>query len=125
MIYYSVLRPVGIGTFPKKGFVGFKNYETRKEVFPGFWAWGELYYKESLTGKELSSYDLSDGKEKLTGEIGEMIDNAVSDIFIKLHENASGFSGDISPIDYFTLDMRQKELAELIAGIFLKQKTEE
>ena len=123
--YYSILRPVGIGTFPKKGFTGFKNYETRKEVFPGFLAWGELYYKEPLTEKELSNYDLSDGKEKLTGRIGEMIEESVSDIFIKLHENASGFSGDISPVDYFTLTMRQNELAELIVGIFLKQKIEE
>lgn len=57
--YYSVLRPVGIGTYPKEGMQEFRNYEKRVPV-PSIdrMAWGEIYYNRKLTGKEEFSYDL-------------------------------------------------------------------
>ena len=56
--YLSILRPVDIGTYPKRGFKGFKNYDTRIEV-KGIMAWGELYYDRELSDKELSDYELA------------------------------------------------------------------
>ena len=58
-IYYSILRPVGIGTYPKGGLVEFGNYDTRIFV-PAIsrMAWGWLEYDRQLTDKEKSQYDL-------------------------------------------------------------------
>lgn len=59
MTYYSTLRPVGIGTFPRAGFLGFENYDHRKEVEEiDHRAWGELYYDRELTHDEMCQYDL-------------------------------------------------------------------
>lgn len=57
--YYSVLRPVSIGTYPKKGMVDFENFEKRKYI-PAIQreAWGILYYNQKLTQDEMNSYDL-------------------------------------------------------------------
>lgn len=58
-VYYSVLRPVGIGTYPKGGLVEFGNYDTRIFVPAiGRMAWGWLEYDRQLTDKEKSQYDL-------------------------------------------------------------------
>lgn len=55
--YYSVLRPVGIETQPKSGFMGYINYDNRIEV-NGKMVWAELYYNRKLTKKEMRDYDL-------------------------------------------------------------------
>jgi hypothetical protein len=55
--YYSTLRPVSIGTYPKDGFMYFVNYDDRTEV-DGKMVWAELYYNRDLTEKEMSDYDL-------------------------------------------------------------------
>lgn len=55
--YYSSLRPVSIGTYPKEGFQGFRNYDRRKPTSAGE-AWGELYYSRKLTEREIAAYDL-------------------------------------------------------------------
>ena len=57
--YYSILRPVGIGTYPKDGMVRFKNYDQRTFVSEiSHEAWGEIWYNRELTDKEMHNYDL-------------------------------------------------------------------
>lgn len=55
--YYSILRPVSIGTQPKEGFMGFINCDERTKV-DGKMVWAELYYNRKLTEKEMRDYDL-------------------------------------------------------------------
>ena len=56
--YFSVLRPVSIGTFPKDGFADFKNYDKRRYVPEiDHNAWGYLLYNRELSEKEIRSYD--------------------------------------------------------------------
>ena len=63
--YYSSLRPVSIGIYPKEGMTGFKNYDWRKST-PAGEAWGEIYYNRELTEKEISDYDLLPDEEGRT-----------------------------------------------------------
>ena len=61
--YYSILRPVGPGTHPKKGFIGFKNYDNRTYIESiDHDAWGEIYYENKLDDKAKNSYDLVEDK---------------------------------------------------------------
>ena len=46
--YYSVMRSVSIGTYPKTGMMDFINYDDRTEV-NGRMVWAELYYNRKLT----------------------------------------------------------------------------
>lgn len=57
--YYSLQRPVSIGTYPKQGMIEFKNYDERMYV-PEICrkAWGELWYERRLENDEAWSYDL-------------------------------------------------------------------
>ncbi len=55
--YYSILRPVSIGTQPKNGFMDFINYEDRTGV-EGKEVWAELYYNRELSAEEMKEYDL-------------------------------------------------------------------
>ena len=57
--YYSILRPVSIGTYPKDGVILFENYNSRipvKEI--DHMAWGYIDYDRKLTDKEADNYDL-------------------------------------------------------------------
>ena len=57
--YYSVLRPIGPGTFPKAGMIEFENFNSRipvKEI--DRMAWGYLDYDRRLSGREVDAYDL-------------------------------------------------------------------
>lgn len=57
--YFSTLRPIGPGTFPKEGMISFQNYGYRMEDNPsGRPAWGYLDYDRQLSMKETFSYDL-------------------------------------------------------------------
>ena len=63
--YYSILRPVGIGTYPKDGMTGFRNYDKRVYVESiDREAWGEIYYSKRLDEKAMFSYDLVAEKEE-------------------------------------------------------------
>lgn len=63
--YYSILRPVGIGTYPKDGMEEFKNYDKRTYIASiGREAWGELLYSKRLDEKAMFSYDLVAEKEE-------------------------------------------------------------
>lgn len=59
--YYSVIRPVSIGTHPKNGMIDFINYDIRTEV-NGRMAWAELYYNRELTQKELEDFEMVRGQ---------------------------------------------------------------
>ncbi len=65
MIYYSALRPIGIGCCPKSGIVSITNFDRRKYV-PEIdrEAWGYVEYDHELTEKEAYSYDLVKGESK-------------------------------------------------------------
>ena len=71
--YFSVHRPVGIGTYPKEGMKEFENFDYRKEVRDGICAWGILYYDRKLTEKEMHDYELLPDEEKnRTASYGEI-----------------------------------------------------
>lgn len=56
--YYSTQRPVSIGTYPGKP-ENIQNFDDRQEVCGGqMSAWGYLEYKEPLTEKQMSDYEL-------------------------------------------------------------------
>lgn len=56
--YYSTQRPVSIGTYPGKP-ENIHNFDDRQEVCEGkMQAWGYLEYKEPLTEKQMSEYEL-------------------------------------------------------------------
>ena len=57
--YYSIMRPVSIGTHPK-GIEDFINYDVRKEI-NGHMVWAELYYNRELTQKELEDFEMIRG----------------------------------------------------------------
>lgn len=66
MRYYSILRPVSIGTYPRSGVMEIKNFN-RREYVPeiGREAWGYIDYSRKLTEKEAASYELvATGTEK-------------------------------------------------------------
>ena len=68
--YYSVSRPVGIGTYPVDGMLTFVNYNERTFVDTlGREAWGEIFYNRELSEKELSNYELMPVPEDKTIEI--------------------------------------------------------
>lgn len=58
--YYSVMRPVSIGTFPDNGTIlGIVNFDRREMVEAiGREAWGYINYSKPLTEKQISDYEL-------------------------------------------------------------------
>lgn len=56
--YFSVARPVDIGTCPTSGIMDSVNYHERIEVRSGLMAWGEIYYNRPLTVQEMREYEL-------------------------------------------------------------------
>lgn len=52
--YYSVMRPVSIGTHPKNEMMDFINYDTRIEV-NGRMVWAELYYNRELPQRKMEA----------------------------------------------------------------------
>ena len=60
--YYSIHRPVSIGTYPKKGMQYFMNFDFRAHVEKiNRDAWGWLAYDRPLTEKECRDYELFPG----------------------------------------------------------------
>ena len=58
--YYSIMRPVSIGTFPDNGTIlGIVNFDTRQMVESiGKMAWDYINYGKPLTEKQISDYEL-------------------------------------------------------------------
>lgn len=61
--YYSILRPVSIGTFPDRIHIAkIHNYDYRTEVVEiHYAAWGYFETPDTLTGQECYYYDLVGG----------------------------------------------------------------
>jgi len=62
--YYSIMRPVSIGTAPKSGMMDFINYNDRMEIQTNngvIRAWAELYYNRELTEQEMKDYEMVKG----------------------------------------------------------------
>ena len=58
--YYSLYRPVDIGTYPKNPVkpLKFVNFEGRMDTGKGFEAWGYLVYPELLSDEQARNYEL-------------------------------------------------------------------
>lgn len=67
--YYSTQRPVDPGTYPKSQenpLICFNNYEGRIPVEGDtFRAWGELFYAQPLTERQISDYELRPARHNL------------------------------------------------------------
>lgn len=91
--YYSIHRPVSIGTYPKQGLVSFENYDNQKQVDGiGRTAWAELIYNRALTENEIKEYEFmkepeqKQEKEALSAH-GEDKTKSKQDLLIEqLHE---------------------------------------
>lgn len=66
--YYSILRPVGIGTFPKPAgnkVENIENFDDRQYVPEiSHEAWGYIEYEKPLTEAEARQYDLVKGENQ-------------------------------------------------------------
>lgn len=63
MRYYSTLRPVSIGTFPKpsgNAILDIVNFDDRTpcDEINGQYAWGYIEYEKPLSGADAKAYDL-------------------------------------------------------------------
>lgn len=57
--YYSILRPISLGTYPDKNVLRIRNFDDRifcSEIEHE--AWGYVIYSEPLTEKEAKNYEL-------------------------------------------------------------------
>lgn len=93
--YYSIQRPVGPGTYPRKDGVIIHNFCDKtycKEI--GREAWGYIDYTEPLTEKEMSTYELmqSEGQAKQQGA------DAI-DIFMGIVNETVGALPSLSPME--------------------------
>ena len=64
--YYSLRRPVSIGTFPRDGIISFENFDSRTYIDEiKHEAWAKLIYSRELTSQELSNYEFYDANRNL------------------------------------------------------------
>lgn len=62
--YYTLHRPVDIGTVPK-GFINFINYDSREPIRnTKIQACGEVYYENRLSQKEIKDFELKEEPTK-------------------------------------------------------------
>ena len=62
--YYSVMRPVSLGTAPNSDMMNFINYDNKMEIRTNngtIQAWAELYYNRELTEQEMKDYEIVRG----------------------------------------------------------------
>ena len=97
--YYSIMRPVGIGTYPGKP-ESIHNYEGgRKEVSTAdgavIMAWGELTYGDPLTDEQMRQYELRGEYEYAPfRKIGKWMDSDIDIIKIgKRYFALNGWNG--------------------------------
>ena len=75
--YYSIYRPVSIGTYPKQGLVSFENYNNQKQVDKiGRTAWAELIYNRALTENEMEEYEFMEEPEQKQEREKEAVDQS-------------------------------------------------
>ena len=59
-IYYSLRRPVSIGTYPRNGMLSFENFDQRTFVEEiGREAWGRITYDRELTLQEINDFEFA------------------------------------------------------------------
>ena len=94
--YYSILRPIAPGTFPKpidNPILNIKDFETRSYVGKiGREAWGYLEYEKPLTDEQIEAYELvaaSDAEDK----------NKICKLLCKVLQLTRGAS-DLTALDY-------------------------
>ena len=64
--YYSRMRPVMPGSYPREGVVRIRNFDWKTEVKEiGSEAWGYIEYDRELSEKELEEWELTPADEKL------------------------------------------------------------
>lgn len=99
MLYYSILRPIAPGSYPKRPDnkpIGFTNYNERTYIsLIDRMAWGEIEYPAPLTAAEAEEYDLvpapDEMKQKindLTNKLTREIQYALEDIVEELKESS-------------------------------------
>lgn len=75
--YYSIYRPVSIGTYPKQGLISFKNYDNQKQIDGiGRTAWAELTYNRALTENEIKEYEFMEEPEQKREQEKEVVDQS-------------------------------------------------
>ena len=90
--YFSTMRPVSIGTYPKEGMQEFKNFRKRKYIREiEQEAWGILKYDRELTPEECKKYELVEFPEII--EFNELFLNylELTDKLIELIESTEIF----------------------------------
>ena len=61
--YYLLLRPIGIGTYPRqREAIERCDYTDKHDDGSGIEAWGWIGYKNPLTDEEIKNYDLREAK---------------------------------------------------------------
>ncbi len=110
--YYSLNRPISIGSAPK-GFIDFINYDARERIKDtNYEAFGEVYYEERLSAKEVHDYELKEEptqeeKNKVLEDIKEL-----DEIYTKIEK--------FKPNDE-KLDNTMKKISKLIKQEIIKQ----
>lgn len=63
--YYSKMRPVAPGTFPRRGAVEIVNFDDKANVpEAGCTAWGYIVYNRKLDENEIENYELVEVKNE-------------------------------------------------------------
>lgn len=82
--YYTLHRPVDIGTVPKN-FINFINYNTREKINnTNVEAWGEVYYENRLSQEEINKYELKEEPTKEEKEKALQDIRKLDDIYTKI-----------------------------------------
>lgn len=96
MRYYSIYRPVGLGTYPRKdGRETIHNFDKKtycEEI--GREAWGYIDYPDALTEKMMSEYELMQSEEQATQHGADDID-----IFLGIVNETIGAPPRLSPME--------------------------
>ena len=118
--YYSKLRPVSYGTYPKNNnLVCTSNFGDRKfcdDVKD--WGWGYIEYFETFTNKEVSDYDLIDASKKWYYGVLVIINRETLDIKAKrygdtfAHEKPENMEAHSKRNDKFVYYFDTEEIAE-------------
>lgn len=106
--YYSLERPVSIGTFPKNcKLIAFKNFESsdslvKKELNDNgkrYNAWGYLLTENPLSHKEVDDYELADaGKVVAETKINDLPDDLQEDIRYQINRYYKKISSEFQMV---------------------------
>lgn len=90
MIYYSTLRPIAPGSYPKRPDnrpIGFTNYNERTYIsLIDRMAWGEIEYPAPLTAEEADEYDLVPAPNEMKQRITDLTNKLIREIQYALED---------------------------------------